>query len=368
MLIIPTAKSSPPHRDHPTLLPKVVIVQVTFPSTRYQGSKAKIVDWIANTLSDYPVHSVLDAFGGSGVVAHKFKQLGKEVTYNDILPFNHQFGIALIQNTSVILDEQDVAFLFARHNHVSYGSVIQNHFSGIYFTDDENRWLDQTICNLRQFACPYRHALAFFALAQACLIKRPFNLFHRNNLYLRLAEVRRRFGNKTSWDKPFETWMNTFITEANQAVFAGSHPCVSVCHDAAQVPGQFDLVYADPPYISSNGTPCNYADFYHFLTGICQYDQWEEQIDFNSKHRRLKQSENVWNQKTTIHKAFDEFMGAYPGSVLAISYRNNGIPSPEEMQTLLLRHRSTVIVHDYGYHQYALSKNKKTRELLFVGR
>ena len=37
-----------------------------FPSTRYQGSKLKFVDWIWNCIKDVPFNTVLDAFGGTG--------------------------------------------------------------------------------------------------------------------------------------------------------------------------------------------------------------------------------------------------------------------------------------------------------------
>ena len=37
------------------------------PTTRYQGSKRKILPWLYDCLEKYEFHSVLDAFGGSGV-------------------------------------------------------------------------------------------------------------------------------------------------------------------------------------------------------------------------------------------------------------------------------------------------------------
>ena len=44
-----------------------------FPSTRYQGSKQKFVDWIWQCIKDIPFHTVLDAFGGTGSIAYKMK-------------------------------------------------------------------------------------------------------------------------------------------------------------------------------------------------------------------------------------------------------------------------------------------------------
>ena len=71
-----------------------------FPSTRYQGSKRKIIPWLWDCFRELDFSSVLDVFGGTGSVSYLFKKMGKEVTYNDILLFNHEIGLALIQNNN----------------------------------------------------------------------------------------------------------------------------------------------------------------------------------------------------------------------------------------------------------------------------
>ena len=67
-----------------------------FPTTRYQGSKLKLVDWIKANIQNLDFDTALDAFGGTGCVSHTMKGLGKEVTYNDALRFNYYIGLALI--------------------------------------------------------------------------------------------------------------------------------------------------------------------------------------------------------------------------------------------------------------------------------
>src|SRR3989338_9508671 len=78
------------------------------PSTRYQGSKYKILDWIDFYTKDLKFDSVLDAFGGTGCVSYMYKQKGKQVFYNDSLKFNHYIGRAIIENSGVLLDDNDV--------------------------------------------------------------------------------------------------------------------------------------------------------------------------------------------------------------------------------------------------------------------
>jgi len=338
-----------------------------FPATRYQGSKAKLAGWIWQQISDLPFQTCLDAFGGTGAVAYKLKQAGKSVTYNDLLGCNYQIGCALIENSHVRLSADRVAALLQRQPGISYPTFVQDTFADIYFTDAENAWIDQTITNIRALCDPYQSALAFFALAQACLVKRPYNLFHRKNLYLRLAEVERTFGNKTTWDRPFPDWFTHFIAAANAAVFYSGQPAHAQQGDAQAVTGHYDLVYIDSPYISGQGIAVDYHHFYHFLEGLAHYDTWPAHIDWRSKHRRLQGQPNPWTSKTAIYTAFDRLFARYQASILVVSYRSDGIPSEAELVALLQRYKRQVrVIYSAGY-QYALSTNKRSKEVLLIG-
>ena len=325
----------------PTFFPDLT---AKFPSTRYQGSKAKLVDWIWTQISDLDFDTCLDAFGGTGVVAYRLKQAGKQVTYNDALRFNTYFGLALIENKQIYLDPVEVDWLLQEQPEFTYPRLIQDNFQDIYFTEEENAWLDQTITNIRQLTDPYKFALAFFALCQACLIKRPYNLFHRRNLYIRLAEVERSFGNKTTWDRPFKEWFRDFINEANRAVFDNGQHNRALNLDGCDVPGDFELVYIDTPYISKSGVAVDYLDFYHFLEGLTMYDEWEQYIDHDSKHRRLQRQPSEWTDKKRIHAAFDRLFQRYQDSILVVSYRSDGIPSGDELVFLLKKYKARVRV------------------------
>jgi adenine-specific DNA methylase len=338
-----------------------------FPSTRYQGSKAKLVDWIWEQIADLDFITCLDAFGGTGAVAYRLKQAGKRVIYNDLLRFNYYVGVALIENSRVRLNPEEVDWLLQIHPEIAYPRFVQDNFSGIYFTDEENTWIDQMITNIRQLTDPYKFALAFFALCQACIIKRPYNLFHRKNLYIRFAEVERSFGNKTTWDRPFDEWFRIFMGEANRAVFDNGQTNNALNLDAVDVPGEYDLVYIDTPYISKRGVAVDYLWFYHFLEGLTMYDEWSKHIDYRSKHRRLKPRPSEWADKKRIHAAFDRLFHRYQKSILAVSYRSDGIPSESDLVSLLKRYKRNVRVEHFGQYKYVLSTNAESKEILLIG-
>ena len=345
-----------------------------FPSTRFQGSKLKLVDWIWDNIKDLQLDTALDAFGGTGCVSHRLKREGKQVTYNDVLKFNYYIGLALIENDEVTLSSGDVDFLLQRHEGVDYPTFIYDTFPDIYFTDEENSWLDMVVKNIEllgdgsiEFAkVGYKRALAYFALFQACTIKRPYNLFHRKNLYIRTSEVERSFGNKTAWDTPFPNHFLKFISEANDAVFSNGRQNVALNEDGFDVKGEFDLVYIDTPYISNRGVGVDYLDFYHFLEGIVNYEAWGEKIDYRTKHRKWKQAKGIWSDRNSIHSAFDQLFRQFQDSTLVVSYRADGIPSIEELMDMLKRYKRGVTRVAATEYKYALSVNHSQEVLLIA--
>lgn len=339
---------------------------IPFPTTRYQGSKRSIADWIWQNISDLRFDSVIDIFGGTGAVSHLFKNAGKAITYNDALKFNWNIGLALIENASQRLSDEDIELVLARHPQIDYPDFISRTFANIYFTDAENRWLDMVVYNIDHLLHDtYKRSLARFALFQACIIKRPYNLFHRANLYIRTAAVERSFGNKTTWDTPFEVHFRAFAREANKAVFDNQRNNRSLNLDAFETPIGADLVYLDPPYLNASGVGVDYRDFYHFLEGLTDYEGWSQQIDFDSKHRRLRPQESIWHSRQTIEQALDALIERHRQSTIVISYRDDGIPSKEQLISILRRHKRRV--RDVSQSKRYVLSHKHSHELLIIG-
>lgn len=341
------------------------LAAVPFPTTRYQGSKRKLIDWLWENIKNLPFQSALDVFGGTAVVSHLFKRAGKRTIYNDYLSFNQQIGMALIENSTLKLTEPEITNILevdAQHPHPT---IIQQNFAGIYYTDAENAWLDRTIYAIRnRLTNPYKQALAYYGLFQACLAKRPFNLFHRANLYMRLAQVRRQFGNKTTWDTPFEVHFRAAIAEANQAIFDNHQQNIALNVDALETPTGIDLVYLDPPYLNAKGVGVDYHTFYHFLEGIVRYDRWVDQIDFQSRHRRLQPLPSGWTNANTILSMFEALIARHQQSIIVLSYRDDGIPSKAQLIELLHAYKPHVQEASHT-HQYALSR-KELHEILLI--
>jgi len=311
--------------------------------------------------------SALDLFGGTGAVGHMFKGAGKRLVYNDVLRFNWHIARALLENNTVRLSEPEVNAVLERHESLTYPSFIADSFSGIYFTDDENAWLDQTVHNIENVLDdPFKKCIARFALYQACIIKRPYNLFHRSNLYMRTADVKRSFGNATTWNKPFEAFFKKFVREANEAIFDNGRKNLAVNLDALHVDEDCDLVYIDPPYVSDKGTATDYFAFYQFLEGLAAYEDWSPRIDRTTKHLAIPSPATPWVRPKEVSAAFDAVLKRYAEKILVISYRDDGIPSIEALCATLGELGKTVAVHRIPQ-KYVLS-TRATHEVLIVAK
>lgn len=340
------------------------------PSTRYRGSKRRILPWIFENVSSLKFDTVLDGFGGTGSVSYLFKMMGKEVTFNDILTSNYQTGISFIENGRYILNKHNIQFL-TQSNDYEYPTFIQDTFGDIYYLDEENAWLDRTIYNIKMLSDRYsgevlrkKQALAYHALFQACLMKRPYNLFHRKNLYMRTAQVKRTFYNKKTWEIPFEDLFVRYCIDTSKRVFQGRKRNRAVCQDILNLNGDnFDLVYLDPPYVQVKSESVNYYNFYHFLEGIVDYDNWAHRLDLSRKHYPLQQTERSW-VRGNVEKDLDRVFQRYSDSIIVMSYGEPGYPSIEVLTEMLGQYKEDVQVFKRKF-SYSLNRSKKNGNGLY---
>lgn len=351
------------------------------PTTRYQGSKRKLIPWLYNNIVNLKFDSVLDIFGGTGIVSYLFKKIGKEVTYNDYLKFNYYSGKALIENDCILLNDSDIEFLLKKHKTIKYSTFVQDTFTGIYYTDEENKWIDIFLCNLANFPniyseniLQYKKALAFTAFAQSAIKKRPFNLFHRANLYLRLKNVKRTFGNKTSWEGSFDLYFKNFTEELNGSVFDNNKKNKALNMRVAEFNNSrknYDLLYIDPPYVrkESIGSGVDYLRFYHFLEGACDLENWGNRIKYDSPNLRIEDTQfNAWIYPGHNRIACEALFERFKKSIIVISYKDPGIPSKRELIYSLKKYKKHVISVPGLTYDYALNKNNGFhKEYLLIG-
>ena len=265
------------------------------PATRYYGSKRRVVEkiWAALLENHIDFDSILDLFGGTGIVSYYMAKKGKNVVYNDILSFNCEIAKALLKSPKGVFTEAKALELLQRVPGRDYQTIIEDNFDGIYYHREENRLIDAVVQNIA-FLDDNERASAYYILFQSCMIKRPFNIFHRKNLNLRTGFTEANFGNKTTWEQPFENLFVKFTKELNEFQFSVL-PQVEISNmSALHCNRNADLVYIDTPYFCKRqSTAITYHNRYHFLEGLMHYEDIPNQINHEKSNREIRLGENL---------------------------------------------------------------------------
>lgn len=343
------------------------LLKRSLPTTRYYGSKLRLIDELAGVFSSLHFETVLDAFGGTATVSLLFKVMGKKVCFNDLLMANCLSAKALLHPSVEGVAQRNVRE-FVEEVRPRKGFISKS-FDGFFYTESENRWLDGAAALIHDLLDEQAKADIFYCLAQACLKKRPFNLFHRKNLYLRVNCSRKTsFGNWRTWDRSFPELMLKASGELEKAkrIRTGVASVLDPS-DVMSLPAGFDLVYLDPPYVKEKKNDLTYLDRYHFLEGLARGVSWGKNIDPASKIKSLTPSPAFlgWNSAAAATRLLFEVVERNSGSIVALSYAEGGVPSIGEIVAFFNGLFSDVLVFKHGL-SHALRCGEK-EEVLVVG-
>ena len=341
------------------------------PVTRYYGSKRRLLDkiWDALAMHQIEFDSILDLFGGTGIVSYYMAQKGKSIIYNDILSFNCEIAKALLCSLRGSFTETDALMLLQRVDGRKYQNIIANNFNQVYYTPEENETIDIVVQNI-QYLEDEKKASAYYVLFQSCMIKRPFNLFHRKNLNLRTNFVKANFGNKVTWEQSFKDLFLKFTKELNEFQFEAL-PNVEITNTSAlNCDRHADLVYIDTPYFpKQEGGGITYHNRYHFLEGLMNYAEIPDYIDRQKVNLEIGVGKcSEFEKRRNYTNELNELIYRHRNSIIALSYTTEGYPSIQELEEIVHRHKQRVHVCYLGKHGFALNRNNADRqEVLIIG-
>jgi adenine-specific DNA-methyltransferase len=345
-----------------------VIDLPNFPTTRYQGSKRKIISPMAAAFSNIQFDTALDLFSGSGTVSLLLRHLGKRTDSNDYLLFNKSIAELFLSATDDQLRSlsptKELRDLL-HHRENSTRSLVEDNYSGIFFTDEENRQIDQFSQNAEKIS-KFSALVYRYAVGQALMKKRPYNLFHRANLGMRLKNVKRSFGNAVTWEKSIEHHATKAVQELMLFPFGNLQSNgISFSENAtdlSKLSSAYDLIYVDPPYLNGKGLETNYSNFYGFLNGLCEYDLFESG-DSKYPHKPLLGADSGWKSEASALSQIQGIAKRWPNSIIFFSYRSDGVPSGAALCEALSVGGRRAEVHSFGEFKYALSRTDTNEEL-----
>lgn len=333
-----------------------------FPGTRYMGSKNKIIYDIWQHISKIAFKSVLDAFGGSNVVGYFLKCRGKKVITNDFMSFSYIMSKAIIENTGEQITKEDIKVLFKKNRNNGF---IEKTFKDIFFSIEENRFLDRVRQNISELQNEYKEAIALSALVRACVKKRSRGIFTFTG--------ERYNDGRADMKKTIEAHFKESIDIFNKAVFDNGQQNKSYNNRSENLKVQADLVYFDPPYFTPKSDN-DYARRYHFVEGLVK--NWEGlKIQEHTVVKKFESYKSPFSKKDTAYAAFEHLFETYKNSVIALSYSSNSLPDKEELSSMLKKYKTEVVVHEIA-HTYSFgNQNHKTgnqrnrvKEYLFIGK
>lgn len=333
----------------------------SYPPTRFMGSKSKLLDQIWAIAAQFNFETVIDLFSGSGIVSYMFKSQGRTVISNDYMAMSATFAKAMVENNLATLSLKEAKELLVP---VESDHFVENTFSGLYFSNEENRLIDNLRTNIAAIDDPYKRAVGLSALIRACTKKRPRGIFtYTGNRY---------DDGRKDLQKTLEQHFLEAVKAINAAVFDNGRIHQANHGDAMtlQVPTA-DLVYMDPPYYSPLSDN-EYVRRYHFVEGLAR--NWQNvEIQHNTQTKKFKSYPTPFSTRDGAAAAFDILFKRYSDSILIVSYSSNSIPTQDQMFELLSKYKKNVEIvpvnykYSFGNQREANINRNIVQEYLFVG-
>jgi DNA adenine methylase len=354
----------PKQRFNLRLLPSPLPPQAQlYPSTRYMGSKNKLLTEIWAVASQFDFDTAIDLFSGSGVVGYMFKSHGKAVISNDYMSMATTFAKAMIENNSITLSHTEALALLEPK--LPSDRFVETKFQGLYFSDEDNRLIDSLRANIKAIKNPYKRSIAMAALIRSCLKKRPRGIF---------TYVGHRYDDgRKDLLMTFRAQFLEAVDSINSAIFDNNKQNKARNGDAMTMKTQqAGLVYIDPPYYSPLSDN-EYVRRYHFVEGLARDWQGVE-IQEHTVTKKFKSYPTPFSSRKGAADAFDKLFKHFRDSVVIVSYSSNSLPTLDEMIAIMSKHKRHVEVvpidykYSFGNQGHKTGNNKNSvQEYIFVG-
>jgi len=333
-----------------------------FPKPQYLGAKSFLADWIAKFIPSN-VKTAIDGFAGSQSIAFLFKQRGIEVLTNDFLAFNHQIGLALIENRQEKLNHADIQLLLCENS--SAGTLMQELFTGIFFEENDARFLDSFRANVETLNSIYKKALALAIMNRSLTRKVAMGHFAHHKT-LAYASDRIRVKRNPSLARPITEIFKSLVPEYNNAVFDNNKNNRSFNANILDWLPNFnnaDLIYLDPPYTDSHA---DYQAFYHLLETFTRY--WHDKTFVNATKRYFPPLWSGFDKKNEVIDSFKKlFEIAQTIPHWLISFNDRSYPSIETLRQLIAQYKEVQVeMKPYVKNRGGKGSVAGSHEVLFV--
>lgn len=331
-----------------------------YPRMRYMGSKYKIIPTLVEVFSDFNFNTALDGFSGSGIVSYALKTMGKTVHSNDYLNFPIEIAKATTGNPGLTAKETITELLETVPVRKDF---IQTTFNGLYFGQEDHRFLDHIWTCLPFIDDPYQSSLVIASMCLASVRKQNRGVFTVTDL--RYDDGRRDL--QLSMKEQFYR----ALQEYENVAFDDGHLHTAGQSDVFDITQHFDLVYFDPPYMPKSDDN-DYVKRYHFLEGLSKY--WVgETIRTDTKTRKIPKKPTRFGNRSHIAETFYDLFKKYADSTIVLSYSSNGLPTLDVLTATLREFKPVVEVvrvphrYSFGTHENVGTNSNLVEEYIIIG-
>lgn len=333
-----------------------------FPSTRFMGSKERLLGALWQQIGRFQPKAALDLCSGSGVVSYMLKAQGCQVISNDYMAMATTIARSLVENSDITLSSEKIDGILKERD--DGDAFVQRTYKDLYFDDEDTEFIDQARTAISRLQ-GFEREIATASLIRACFKKRPRGIFTYTGL--RYDDGRRDL--RLTLREHFENAAGMI----NGAVFSNGQSSKALRSDIAVSPPSVDvdIVYLDPPYFSPLSDN-EYVRRYHFVEALAC--EWQGvSIQYETKTRKIRNYPTPFRTEGGTADAFEALADFYRGLPILISFSSNSRPVSEDILKLLKKHRNTVelveVDHVYSFgnqgHLVGGAKNR-VKELIFV--
>lgn len=324
-------------------------------SRRYIGSKAKLTDWIMQTINERTndVHSFCDIFAGTAIVSNKALSSFDKVIINDFLYSNNVIYKAFLGFGK--FDINKLNSLVDCYNNIDVHKLEDNYFStnygGKYFELNVARqigYIRQDIENRKAELTDKEYCILLASLIYS--MDRIANTIGHFEAYIKKAIIPRPL-NMQLIDAQSYKKVQIFNCDSNLLV-----------RDI-----NADVFYVDPPYNSRQ-----YSRFYHVYETLIHWDN-RELFGVAMKPKTENMSKYC---SSSAPVAFADLISNLQTRYIFVSYNNtynskskssqNKISLEQIQTTLEAKGKTSVLEHTHQFFNAGKTDFKDHKELLFV--
>lgn len=327
---------------------------------RYLGSKYKLLDFITRTVSENctGINSVADIFGGTGVVANKFNQKGKQIIVNDILLSNYYSYLTWFGSEDVDIKKITQYIKAFNNKECHHNNYVSNNFGGTYFTINNAR----KIGYIREKINLLKRKKVINNREEAILI---------TSLIYAMDKVANTCGHYDAYRRKLDTTDEIRLLVPHLSKIDNNRNNLIYKEDANELVRHIyaDLVYIDTPYNSRQ-----YGDAYHLLENIAEWKKPRVEGVAKKMVNRGKTKSLYCTSKAT--KAFEDLILKINARYILVSYNNmaqkgvgrsNAKISNEEIISILQqRGQVQVFSTDYKVFTTGSTDIQDHKELLYL--